>query len=102
MCGLTVWNSLIYYGTIKPFVHLINYDSKRKDELLVILARCRHGLNLGIGGWMAGISESWTMFLAALFSCIDLTPGPGFFQSLMPKIFKETGHDVTDQLGDCL
>ena len=116
MCGLTVEQFDLLWDYIKPFVHLINYiddaDSpiiEAKDELLIISAFFRHGFNLGIGGWVGGISESsmqcyftaWTMFLAALFSSIDLRPGPGFLQSLMPEIFKETGHDLTDQLGDC-
>ena len=41
------------------------------------------------------------MFLASIFNCIDLKPGPGFLQSMTPKIFIETGHHFTDQSGDC-
>ena len=58
---------------------------------------------------MAGISESsvrrlfnaWMIFLASLFGCINLKPAPGFLKTMMPKIFVKTGHQLTDQLGDC-
>ena len=78
----------------------------KKSELLTVLTYCQHGLDLGISGWMSGISEpsmsrlysSWIVFLASMFNCIDLKPAPGFLQ---PNLFIETGHHFTDQLGDC-
>ena len=79
----------------------------QKSELLTVLTCCQHGLDLRISGWMSGISKpsilysSWIVFLASMFNCIDLKPVPGFLQSMMPKIFIETGHHFTDQLGDC-
>ena len=80
----------------------------QKSELLTVLTCCQHGLDLGISGWMSGISEpsmsrlysSWIVFLGSMFNCIDLKPAPGFLQSMMPKIFIDTGHHFTDQLGD--
>ena len=121
MCGLTIEQFDILWNCIQPYVSLIVYDESassnklnarsmdQKSELLAVLTCCKHGLDLGISGWMAGISESsmqrlystWITFLASLFNCIDLKPAPGFLQSKMPKIFLETGHHLTDQLGDC-
>ena len=81
----------------------------QKIELLTVLTCCQHGLDLGKSGWMSGISEpsisrlhsSWIVFLASMFNFIDLKPAPGFLQSMMPKIFIETGHHFTDHLRDC-
>ena len=121
MCGLTVEQFDLLWSCIAPYVHLITYDETalnnkvsarllhRKSELLIVLTCCKHGLNLGISGWMAGISESsmqrifnaWMIFLASLFGCINLKPAPGFLKATMPKIFVKTGHYLTDQLGDC-
>ena len=58
---------------------------------------------------MAGVSEppmqrlyaSWMVFLSLLFNCINLRPAPGFLQTKMPRMFLETGHHLTDQLGNC-
>ena len=121
MCGLTVEQFDLLWSFIAPYVHLITYDETalnnkvsarllhQKSELLIVLTCCKHGLNLGISGWMAGISESsmqrlfnaWMIFLASLFGCINLKPAPGFLKTMMPKIFVKTGHRLTDQLGDC-
>ena len=65
----------------------------KKSELLIVLICCQHGLDLGISGWMSGISErlmsklysSWIVFLASMFNCMDLKSAPGFLQSMTPK-----------------
>ena len=89
MCGLTVEQFDLLWSCIAP-VHLITYDETalnnkvsarllhQKSELLIVSTYCKHGLNLGISGWMAGISESsmqrlfnaWMIFLASLFAAL--------------------------------
>ena len=101
MCGLTIEQFDILLNCIQPYVSLIVYDESassnklnarsmdQKSELLAMLTCCKHGLDLGISGWMAGISKSsmqrlhstWITFLASLFNCVDLKPAPGFLQS---------------------
>ena len=81
----------------------------QKSELLTLLICCSHGLDLGISGWMSGISEpsmsrlypSWIVFFASIVNCIDFKPAPGFLQPMMTKIFVEIVHHFTDQLRDC-
>ena len=85
--------------------HLLHQN----DELLIVLTCCKHGLDLGVSGWMAGISEAfmqrlftaWMIFFASLFGCLNPMPAPKFLQTMMPKIFKETGHHLIDQISDC-
>ena len=116
MCGLTVEQFDLLWSCIAPHVHLITYDETvlsnkvsarllhQKSELLIVLTCCKHGLNLGISGWMARISESsvqrlfnaWMIFLASLFGCINLKPAAGFLKTMMPKFFVKAGHRLTD------
>ena len=105
----------------QPYSHSIRYSDQsetcRKEgrildqetELLSVLTCCKHGLDLSIIAWMAEVSQttmqrnfkSWLPFLLALFQCIDLKPMPGFLKKMVPKMFNDTGHSLTDQIGDC-
>ena len=96
LCGLTVDQFNLLWKCIEPYVSLIVCDESasvnkvntrlmdQKSELLIVLACCQHGLDLGINGWMSGLSEpsmsrlysSWIVFLASMFNCIDLKPAP--------------------------
>ena len=55
----------------------------------------RHKLSIN-----ALLFTAW-MILSSLFGCKNLIPAAGFLQTMMPKIFKWTGHHSTDQIGDC-
>ena len=122
LCGPQLTSAIYYRSALSPYVSLIVYDEivydesasdnkvnawlmDQKSELLTVLTCCQHGLDLGISCSMSGINEpsmsrlysSWIVFLAYMFNCIDLKPAPGFLQSMMPKIFIETGHHFTYQ-----
>ena len=76
----------LLWKCIESYVSLIVYDESasdnkvnarlmdQKSELLTVLTCCQHGPDLGISGWMSGISEpsmsrlysSWIVFLASI------------------------------------
>ena len=119
MSGLTVEQFDILWKCIELYSNQIIYNESafksrasthvldQQSEFLLMLTCCKHGLNLGISGLMAGIRESsmqrlftaWIVFLASLFVCIDMSPAPGFLQMMMQKVFKLTDHHLTDHLG---
>ena len=121
MCGLTVEQFDVLWACIETYTSQISYKEsassnrinrhllRQSDELLTVLTCCKNGLDLGVSEWMAGISEAsmqhlftaQMIFLASLFGCLNLMPAPGFLQTIMSKIFKETGHHLTGQIGDC-
>ena len=105
MCRLTVKQCDLLWNCIAPYVHLITYYEtalsnkvhptllRQKSELVIVLTCCKHGLNLGIREWMAGISESsmqrllniWMIFLASLFDYAS----KGIFHNLPAMKFND-------------
>ena len=46
---------------------------------------------------MASKMVSWhTVFVKAIFSCLNLKPDDGFLPYNMPDVFNKTGHGLTD------
>ena len=49
---------------------------------------------------MRRIFNGWIIFLATLFSKIELKPASGYLLKMMPGIFVKTGHGLTDLIID--
>lgn len=117
LCGLNVERFELLMECIRPYLEYIPYaDCKGPTEksfdyetqYLIVLTVCRHGLDLRFMSFMVNKSEttvqrifnSWVIFLATLFNRLDLRPGHGFLLCMMPKVFVDTGHGLTDVILD--
>ncbi|XP_057302708.1 uncharacterized protein LOC130636876 [Hydractinia symbiolongicarpus] len=102
----------VYYFKI-PYPDCCHTPSLKRSldkatELLAVLTICRHGVHQGLMAFFMDISKStmqrifigWVIFVAGIFSEIDLKPPSGFSLKKMPKIFIETGHGLTDLVID--
>ena len=91
LCGLSIDQFELLWRCVLPYINLIEYpDCKgtgaraldKVTELFLLLTICRHGLHLGVAGFMVGLAEStihriytgWIVFLSTLFNEINLSP----------------------------
>ena len=44
---------------------------------------------------------TWVVFMKAIFSCLHLKSDDGFLPYIMPVLFNETGHSLTDIVITC-
>ena len=118
LCGLSIDQFELLWRCVLPYINLIEYpDCKgtgaraldKVTELFLLLTICRHGLHLGVAGFMVGLAEStihriytgWIVFLSTLFNEINLSPTSHYLAQKMPDIFIKTGHGLTDIVIDC-
>ena len=107
----------VIFECAKPYLHIIPYPDctnlgersiDYETELLSVLTVCRHGLHQGVMAFMLERSAStmqrifvgWVLFLSTLLSKVDLKAESGFIVKKMPKVFIETGHGLTELVGD--
>ena len=117
LTGLTVEQFDLLADCITPYVHLIPYpDCSNNSEksvdtttqFLAVLTICRHGLDFQLMAYIleksvstvSRIFSGWVVFLATLFNRLNINPGSNYILKKMPKIFFETGHELTDLVID--